>query len=227
MGEVLILIIIALAWGFKAAVANEEKKVNDRETGSVSASPDELIKKAKRTVEDLDALRGQTEKKRPSPTEIKALHKQHRADEWERNEQRHADERAHSEKRWELARKKQADSGEVHSVHMDSCEDRLESLKVLYDAGILDREEYAQRVALVHAKRRHFAALFLRRSTPVLLGDHRGLQDEHDDNDDEHQSSHILRSFLLQTVQYLLALFLILLFRNEPTVVKGLQFREP
>ena len=54
MGEVLILIIIALAWGFKAAVANEEKKVNDRETGSVSASPDELIKKAKRTVEDLD-----------------------------------------------------------------------------------------------------------------------------------------------------------------------------
>ena len=142
----MILIIIALVWGFKAVVANEDKKVNDRETGSVSASPDELIKKAKRTAEDLDALRGQTEKKRPSPTEIKALHKQHRADEWERNEQRHADERAHSEKRWEIARRKQADSGEVHSVHMDSCEDRLESLKVLYDAGILDREEYAQRV---------------------------------------------------------------------------------
>ena len=98
MGEVLILIIIALVWWFKAAVANEDKKVNDRETGSISASPDELIKKAKRTAEDLDALRGQTEKKRPSPTEIKALHKQHRADEWERNEQRHADERAHSEK---------------------------------------------------------------------------------------------------------------------------------
>lgn len=45
MGEVLILIIIALVWGFKAAVANEGKKVNDRETGSISASPDELIKK--------------------------------------------------------------------------------------------------------------------------------------------------------------------------------------
>ncbi len=157
MGEVLILIIIALAWGFKAVVANEEKKVNDRETGSVSASPDELIKKAKRTVEDLDALRGQTEKKRPSPTEIKALHKQHRADEWERNEQRHAAERAHSEKRWELARKKQNDSGEVHSIRMDDCESRLENLKVLYDAGILDREEYAQRVARVkqaHAQSR-------------------------------------------------------------------------
>ena len=93
MGEVLILIIIALVWGFKAAVANEDKKVNDRETGSISSTPDELIKKAKRTAEDFDALRGQTEKKRPDPLEIKALHKQHRADEWERNEQRHADER--------------------------------------------------------------------------------------------------------------------------------------
>lgn len=101
--EILGLIIIVLIWVFKAAAANEDKKVNDRETGSVSVSPDELIKKAKRTVEDLDALRGQTEKKRPSPTEIKALHKQHRADEWERNEQRRADERAHSEKRWEIA----------------------------------------------------------------------------------------------------------------------------
>ena len=155
--EILGLIIIVLIWVFKAAVANEDKKVNDRETGSVSASPDELIKKAKRTAEDLDALRGQTEKKRPSPTEIKALHKQHRADEWERNEQRHADERAHSEKRWELARKKQADRSEVHAVHMDSCADRLESLKILYEAGILDREEYAQRVARVkkaHAQSR-------------------------------------------------------------------------
>ena len=57
MGEVLILIIIALVWVFKAAVANEDKKVNDRETGSISASPDELIKKATRTAEDLDALR--------------------------------------------------------------------------------------------------------------------------------------------------------------------------
>ena len=157
MGEVLILIIIALVWGFKAAVANEEKKLNNRETGSGSASPEELIKKAKRTAEDLDALRGQTEKKRPDPLEIKALHQQHRADEWERNEQRHADERAHSEKRWELARKKQADSEEIHAVHMDSCADRLESLKILYEAGILDREEYAQRVARVkkaHAQSR-------------------------------------------------------------------------
>ena len=68
MGEVLILIIIALVWGFKAAVANEDKKVNDRETGSVSASPDELIKKANRTLDDLDTMRAKEResKKRPS-----------------------------------------------------------------------------------------------------------------------------------------------------------------
>lgn len=146
MGEVLILIIIALVWGFKAAIANEDKKVNDRETGSISSTPDELIKKAKRTAEDLDALRGQTEKKSPSGVQIRDFHKNLAAQ-----------ERKSSEKRWEIARRKQADSGEVHSVHMDSCEDRLESLKVLYDAGILDREEYAQRVARVkkaHAQSR-------------------------------------------------------------------------
>ncbi|MBO4913672.1 MAG: SHOCT domain-containing protein [Oscillospiraceae bacterium] len=34
---------------------------------------------------------------------------------------------------------------------MDSCENRLESLRMLYDAGILDREEYAERVARVKA----------------------------------------------------------------------------
>ena len=147
MGEVLILIIIALGWVFKAAVANEDKKVNDRETGSISASPDELIKKATRTAEDLDALRGQTEKKRPSGVQIRDFHKNLAAQRI----------KILGCARWEIARRKQADSGEVHSVHMDSCEDRLESLKVLYDAGILDREEYAQRVARVkkaHAQSR-------------------------------------------------------------------------
>ena len=134
--EILGLIIIVLIWVFKAAVANEDKKVNDRETGSISSTPDELIKKAKRTAEDLDALRGQTEKKRPSGVQIRDFHKNLAAQ-----------ERKSSEKRWEIARRK------VHSVHMDSCEDRLESLKGLYDAGILDREEYAQRVARV--KRQH------------------------------------------------------------------------
>ena len=77
MGEVLILIIIALVWGFKAAVANEDKKVNDRETGSVSASPDELIKKANRTLDDLDTMRAKEResKKRPSGVQIRDFHK--------------------------------------------------------------------------------------------------------------------------------------------------------
>ena len=151
--EVLGLIIIALIWFFKAAVANEDKKVNDRETGKTSASPemlspDELIKKANRAVDDLDTMRAfeREKKKRPSGAQIRDFHRNLAAQ-----------ERAGSEKRWEIARKKQADRGEVHSVHMDSCENRLENLKVLYDAGILDREEYAQRVARVkkaHAQSR-------------------------------------------------------------------------
>lgn len=142
--EILALVVIGLIWAFKAAVANEDKKVNDRETGSISSTPDELIKKANRTLNDLDAMRTKERenKKRPSGVQIRDFHKNLAAQ-----------ERENSEKRWAVARKKQADSGEVHAVHMDSCEERLESLKVLYDAGILDREEYAQRVARV--KRQH------------------------------------------------------------------------
>ena len=151
----LMFIVIVIVFILKSAMIAEQNGSGAPEKKSGEMTPfrvnesDALAEKVKSARRELDALREQTQKKRPSPTEIKALHKQHRADEWERNEQRHADERAHSEKRWEIARRKQADSGEVHSVHMDSCEDRLESLKVLYDAGILDREEYAQRVARV------------------------------------------------------------------------------
>ena len=63
-----------------------------------------------------------------------------------------AAERHHSEKRWAEARRQQADSLRVHAAGVDSCEGRLESLKVLYDAGILDREEYTQRVARVKSR---------------------------------------------------------------------------
>ena len=159
----LMFIVIVIVFILKSAMIAEQNGSGAPEKKSGEMTPfrvnesDALAGKVESARRELDALREQAQKKRPDPLEIKALHKQHRADEWERNEQRHADERAHSEKRWELARKKQADSGEVHSVHMDSCEDRLESLKVLYDAGILDREEYAQRVARVknaHAQSR-------------------------------------------------------------------------
>lgn len=53
---------------------------------------------------------------------------------------------------WRRAKEQQDDAEQVHSIKMDSCESRLESLKVLYDAGILDRQEYDQRVARVKAK---------------------------------------------------------------------------
>ena len=156
----LMFIVIVIVFILKSAMIAEQNGSGAPEKKSGEMTPfrvnesDALAGKVESARRELDALREQTQKKqRPDPLEIKALHKQHRADEWERNEQRHANERAHSEKRWEIARRKQADSGEVHSVHMDSCEDRLESLKVLYDAGILDREEYAQRVARV--KRQH------------------------------------------------------------------------
>ena len=160
----LMFIVIVIVFILKSAMIAEQNGSGAPEKKSGEMTPfrvnesDALAGKVESARRELDALREQTQKKqRPDPLEIKALHKQHRADEWERNEQRHADERAHSEKRWELARKKQADRSEVHAVHMDSCADRLESLKILYEAGILDREEYAQRVARVkkaHAQSR-------------------------------------------------------------------------
>lgn len=91
---------------------------------------------------------------RLSPVAIREFHEKRLDDEWEQNEQRNAHERALNAKRFASARTKQADEGSIHAVHIDSCEGRLESLKVLYDAGILDREEYRQRVARVKKQHR-------------------------------------------------------------------------
>ena len=57
--------------------------------------------------------------------------------------------------KWSEARKQQDDAEHLHSVHVDSCEGRLQSLKVLYEAGILEREEYLQRVARTKARHAH------------------------------------------------------------------------
>ena len=70
-------------------------------------------------------------------------------------ERRHAAERRRSEREWAEARRHQADALRVHAVGVDSCEGRLESLRVLYDAGILDKDEYDQRVARVKARHAH------------------------------------------------------------------------
>ena len=48
--------------------------------------------------------------------------------------------------RWRAAKQQQDDAEQLHAVHVDSCESKLESLRVLYEAGILDKEEYADRV---------------------------------------------------------------------------------
>ncbi len=142
MEKILGLIIIVFIWLFKAAVANEDKEKSDE-----AEKTEKPKRSALRRVEHRPA-----DKQRPSPTEIRDFHQQRRADEWESSEKRHAAERAGSQKRWADARKKQSDAALVHGVHIDSCEGRLESLKVLYDAGILDREEYAQRVSRVKAQ---------------------------------------------------------------------------
>lgn len=59
---------------------------------------------------------------------------------------------ARRDPQWREAKRKQDDAEQLHSIHMDSCESRLQSLKVLHEAGILDNEEYAQRVARVRAQ---------------------------------------------------------------------------
>ena len=61
-------------------------------------------------------------------------------------------ERAPDVLRWAAAKEQQDDAAQLHSVHIDSCESKLESIRVLYEAGILDREEYAQRKARILAK---------------------------------------------------------------------------
>ena len=63
-------------------------------------------------------------------------------------------EEAARPEQWRAAKRQQDDTEQVHSIRMDSCESKLESLRVLYEAGILDREEYAQRVARVESSHR-------------------------------------------------------------------------
>ena len=56
---------------------------------------------------------------------------------------------------WRAAKRQQDDAEQLHSIRMDTCESRLESLRILYNAGILDREEYAQRVERTKARHAH------------------------------------------------------------------------
>ena len=56
---------------------------------------------------------------------------------------------------WRAAKEQQDDAEQLHAIHIDSCESKLESLRVLYEAGILDKEEYADRVIRTKAKHEH------------------------------------------------------------------------
>ncbi len=54
--------------------------------------------------------------------------------------------------KWRAAKQQQDDAEQLHAIHIDSCESKLESLRVLHEAGILDNEEYAERVARTKAR---------------------------------------------------------------------------
>ena len=153
--EVLAIIVFVAVVLIKQLAAAEEEREEKETTDlpDIASAPvaDEMMRKGGKLPGEPDAAR---EWKKPLSaaedresfekrnTALQTVEQKIRQAQIKRN----ADERESSVKRWEAARRKQADRSEVHSIHMDSCEDRLESVKVLYEAGILDREEYQQRV---------------------------------------------------------------------------------
>jgi len=164
MEFIMVIVFIAIAFG-KAALAAEEKK--EGTSGSAGAERPGTERKAS-SASPLGAFgamfRDEENEKRPviSAADMRKTFGDRtsspesagvRAEKEQKH--RHAAERRQSEKRWADARRQQADSLRVHAAGVDSCEGRLESLRVLYDAGILDREEYAQRVARVKAQHAH------------------------------------------------------------------------
>ncbi len=54
--------------------------------------------------------------------------------------------------RWTQARRQQEDGEHIHSAGVDTCKARLENVRHLYEAGILDEDEYRQRVTRIKAK---------------------------------------------------------------------------
>lgn len=54
--------------------------------------------------------------------------------------------------RWTQARRQQEDGEHIHSAGVDTCEARLENVRHLYEAGLLDEDEYRQRVARIREK---------------------------------------------------------------------------
>ena len=140
-----LIMIVAAVIVFGKLAAKSEGEGNKKRTQNVGPTAEEWAERLRQSAaggEVSDKLNSavnalKKSPRRPSGRDIEA-----------EQAHRNAAERHHSEKRWAEARRQQADS-------LDSCEGRLESLKVLYDAGILDREEYTQRVARVKAQHSH------------------------------------------------------------------------
>ena len=144
-----LIMIVAAVIVFGKLTAKSEGEGNKKRTQNVGPTAEEWAERLRQSAaggEVSDKLNSavnalKKSPRRPSGRDIEA-----------EQARRNAAERHHSEKRWAEARRQQADSLRVHAAGVDSCEGRLESLKVLYDAGILDREENAQRVARVKSR---------------------------------------------------------------------------
>ncbi|MBE7004802.1 MAG: hypothetical protein E7425_11110 [Ruminococcaceae bacterium] len=117
-----IIVIIAVAIAIVDAMAKKKKKEGDAAIARAIAAK---------------SAREQPKSKLPTPVEQVSEKKR---EQMARTEQ------------WRAAKVQQDDAERLHSIHVDTCESKLESLRVLYDAGILDREEYAQRVARIKSK---------------------------------------------------------------------------
>ena len=124
MGAVIGLLVAAYLFGaFVSAVErNEKKRAEDAQGAAAETPPSRDIQSKRRE-------------------------RMQRVEQWRR-----ANEQRDDAERWRRAKEKQDDAEQVHSIKMDSCEERLESLKTLYQAGILDQQEYDQRVESVKKK---------------------------------------------------------------------------
>ncbi len=145
--EILAIIIIFAFWfGKAAAAARDNKRKTPPDTAQAAPSRAEKPDAAHTPANYTPAALRQLLAKGAGKESVSARSEQ---------ERRHAAERRRSEREWAEARRHQADALRVHAVGVDSCEGRLESLRVLYDAGILDKDEYDQRVARVKARHTH------------------------------------------------------------------------
>ena len=145
MGNVIafLFVVVFVLIKFAAKNAGKGSQSAAQRRAEMKASVERLRELSERTAEQRERTAGQNER-------TTARHEQ-AAERWRALSAQKREDAERSEQ-WRAAKRKQEDAEQLHAIHIDSCESKLESLRVLYDAGILDREEYAQRVARVKAK---------------------------------------------------------------------------